>query len=243
MTREDVTVYRNKEYVTMKEFSVRVNASLTTVKKLCANGRIPHRTFDGRKTSYIEWESGKTIWDMLPHDTGRARAGRKSAEVKYGKPKKEAKEPVVSEPTVSMPSLDNDVVQEVVDLSSFDKEKYADCVLPNGEFDYDKLKLRLTAETYQQKLQRERGELVEKTEIVNWAKKLGTMINSGLESIPQKYTSVLIAKVQSIVAQRLEHPEFEFTEKERTEIRTILKGCGPEIMRSIKLVVMEMEEE
>lgn len=243
MTREDVTTFNHKEYVSIIEFAKRLDAGVSTVRRKISEGKLPARTFDGRKTMYIEWESGRAIWNMMHHDKQRSAAGRSSNEKRYGKPSEEPSKPAVVEPKVQMPDITNDVIQEIVDLSSFDKEQYADCVLPNGEFDYDKLKVRLTAETYQQKLKKERGELVEKTEVMNWARKIGTMLNSGLESIPQKYTSVLIAKVQSIVAQRLERPDFEFTEKERTEIRTILKGCGPEIMRSLKMVVMEMEEE
>lgn len=243
MTREESTIYNHKEYVTIDEFAKRVGAGRRTILRRLSEGKLQARSFDGRKTKYLEWESSKKMWDMLPHDPQKINAGRSSNSKRYGKPGTEPKKPEVITPTVGIPDLDNDVIPEIIDLSSFDKAKYRDCLNEEGEFDYDKLKTRLTAETYQQKLHKERGQLVEKTEIINWAKKLGTMVNTGLESIPQKYTSVLIAQVQSIVAQRLEKPDFEFTEKERTDLRTSLKACGPEIMRSIRLMIMEMEEE
>lgn len=243
MTREDTTMYDHKEYVTIDEFAKRVGAGRRTIMRRLSEGKLQSRTFDGRRTVYLEWESAKKMWDLLPHDTQRINAGKRSNAKRYGKPMpEEPKKPQVYAPSVPTLDAEMEEMPELIDLSTFDKAKYRDCVI-DGEFDYDKLKTRLTAETYQQKLNKERGQLVERTDIVNWAKRLGTMVNTGLESIPQKYTSVLIAQVQAIVSRRLEIPDFEFTEKERTDIRSALKGCGPEIMRSIRLMIMEMGEE
>lgn len=242
MTREDVTNYKGKEYVSMSEFAKRVGAGIATIKRKAASGTLPFINIEKRKTKYIEWEAGKKMWDMMRHDVRLSNAGKKSTDKKYGKVPDKADSPVVSEPTVTEPEV-SEVEEMAIDLSSFDKTKYADCLLPNNEFDYDKLKLRLTAETYAQKLQQTRGQLVEKTEVIAWAKKLGVLVNTGLESIPQKYTSVLIAQCQGIIARRLGITDFEFNEKERTELRNTLKDCGPEIMKSIKLMIMEITED
>lgn len=244
MTREETTTYGNKEYVTIDEFARRVTAGRRTIARRISEGKLKTRKFDGRRTQYLEWETSKRMWDMLPHDAQKINAARNSRDKRYGKPTAEPKSPEVFQPSASVPELGDDVIPDIVDLSTFDKGRYADCLVPGtSEFDYDKLKLRLTAETYQQKLQKDRGQLVEKDEIVSWAKKLGIMVNTGLESIPQKYTSTLIAQVQGIISRRLDIPDFEFTEKERTDIRTTLKACGPEIMRTIRTMIMEMAEE
>lgn len=248
MERDDITIHEGKEYISTFEFAKRVGASERTIRRKVNDGLLKSISFDGRRLKYIEWEVGKKMWEFMPHDSKCTKAGKASAAKKkgdkYGSPSKDPKEPVVQTPTVPSADLDGDVINiETLDLSTFDKNVYKDCIGDDGEFDYDKLKLRLTAETYQQKLKKERGQLVEKTDIITWAKKIGIIVNNGLDSIPQRYTSVLIAQVQSIVSHRLGIDDFEFTEKERTELRTTLKACGPEIMRSVRLMVMEITEE
>lgn len=242
MYREDVTTYQGKEYVSIEEFAKRVGAGKSTIKRKLSDGKLHYINIEGRKTRYLDWEASKRLWDLMPHDAQKINAGKRSNAMRYGKVAENApKAPTVNSPTVRVPDLEDEEMPNTLDLAAFDKTQYSDCVV-DGEFDYEKLKTRLTAETYQQKLHKERGQLVEREEIVMWAQKLGTMLHNNLETIPQKYTAVLIAQVQTIVAQRLDRPDFEFTPKERSDLRETLKSCGPDIMRSMRKLIMEMEE-
>lgn len=239
---EDITMHDGKEYVSMQVFAERVGVGINTIKSRVRNGEIPFTNFDNRKKKYIEWQTASVIWKSLKFDKARSTSGKASMAKRYGKIPQDVKEPEVASPEVPDVDVEDIKVMDMTEMSSLSKEKYSDCLLPNGGFDYERLERRLRDETLEQKLAIQRGQLVEKTDVVSWAKKMGILVNSALESIPQKYTSVLVAQAQSIIATRIGISDFEFTEEERTRIRTLLKDVGPEIMKSIQLMIMEMEE-
>lgn len=240
MTAEDIVMHDGKLYVSRKEFARRVDMSERTIVAYTNSGKIPTKKFKKNATKYIEWNSGKAIWDLLPKNHSAIEKGKKSADV-HRKYPKEVKEPKVVEPKIADLGIDMPELEILEDLSSFDPVKYSDCII-EGNMDYDKLKLRLTAETYQMKLDKERGLLLDKAVVVTWAKNLGSLLSSGLDAIPQRYTAILTAKCQTLVAKRLNMPEFEFTEQDKAELKLILKQCGPDLMRSLKQTILEMEE-
>lgn len=234
----DIIHSDGKQYVSRKEFAKRVGIGERTMKTLTTTGKIPTTTFKKCGVKYIEWETGYAIWKQLPKNRQRQAAGKASAlKRKAGK----VKEPAVVEPSV--PELSAEMPEQIAleDLSTFDLSKYSDCVI-DGEMDYDKLKMRLTAETYQLKLDKERGLLLDKTDVVTWARNIGSILSNSLEAIPQRYTAILTAKCQMIVAEKLGRPDFEFSAEDKADIRKSLNRVGPDIMNSIKLVIMEMEE-
>lgn len=237
-------------YVSRREFARRMGVSENTIRNRVAEGKLSEVSFGKDMKKWLNWEVAKTMFAIYPKNTN----GRKSKPqipkeqkdtktVPFHKPNEKVSTPKVTQPTVSLPSVDMPEPPEIEDMSSFDKNVYSDCLDDMGEFDYDKLKVRLTSEAYKLKQDKDRGLLVEKTEVVTFARKLGIILNNGLESVPQRYTSILLAKCQTIIASRLGIPDFEFTEEERVELRAALKSVGPEIMKSLKLVIEEMTEE
>ena len=247
MRDEDVTHVKGVEYVSINEFAKRVGASQYTVRNRIRDGKLSATTLGKNQTKYIAWETGRTMWAVFPKNTN----GRKSKPIlpegakviPFHKVDEKVSAPKVVAPKVDMPTVELPTLPPMEDMSSFSKEQYSDCLDESGEFDYDKLKVRLTSEAYKLKQDKDRNLLVEKSEVVSQVRQIAAILNNGLDSIPQRYTSILLAGCQTIIANRLNMPDFEFTEEERATLRGYLKTVGPEIMKSLKLVIEKMTEE
>ena len=143
---------------------------------------------------------------------------------------------------IEIPSMDmagDDMgTSEVIDINSLDPMKYPDCwiTLENEPvlddkgrplLNYSKLQERLKAEKWEFELAKSKGEYVSKMDVIISVKTIAMLITTGLETIPNRYASTLMAEAKRITGH-------EFTEQEKTVIRSHLKNVSAEIMKSLQ---------
>lgn len=173
---------------------------------------------------------------------------------KRGRPRKDAqfmaapREPKAdSAKCIEIPAmLDDDMSSggEIIDLSKLDPLKYPDCwFIHDGKplndsngipvLDYVKLQNRLKAEKWAFELSKDKGEYVAKADVIISIQNIVKLIEKGLDTIPGRYTSRLIAEARRIT-------DHEFTDEERTLIRSHLKNVSSEIMKSLQIDIKNL---
>lgn len=148
---------------------------------------------------------------------------------------------------IEIPSIiDDDFSKggEIIDLSKLDPTKYPDCwYMHDGEplrdsndmplLDYVKLQNRLKAEKWAFDLDKDKGEYVAKADVIISIQNIVKLIEKGLDTIPGRYTSRLLAETRRIT-------DHEFTDEERTVIRSHLKNVASEIMKSLQVDIKNL---
>ena len=105
-----------------------------------------------------------------------------------------------------------------------------------GVFDYDRLKARLTAETYEFKLEKEKGLHIPKQEVQRTSMAIAGVIRTNLEAIPSRYTAAFIALAESFSG-------YQFSNEEKTELRNRLKDVAPQVMLSIQTEIRNLADD
>ena len=93
--------------------------------------------------------------------------------------------------------------------------------------DYDKLKIKLISQKYQFDLDKDRGKYVEKDSIIRASQGISKIIASYIESIPQRYASIIIATMSQITKHK-------FTNEEEAIIRNLLVDTGKNTLESMR---------
>ena len=82
-------------------------------------------------------------------------------------------------------------------------------------------------------LDKDKGEYVAKADVVISIQNIVKLIEKGLDTIPGRYTSRLLAETRRIT-------DHEFTDEERTVIRSHLKNVASEIMKSLQVDIKNL---
>ena len=101
--------------------------------------------------------------------------------------------------------------------------------------DYDKLKLKLVAQKYQLDLDEKRGQLIAKEELSRTIIAISRIITSSLNSIPQRYESMLTSMAENMSG-------YVFSAKEKAEINESLKAESISITKSIAAEISKLED-
>lgn len=235
----DALIYGGREYVTINEFAARMGISRQAVYRKIKNKYLKITKLNGYKAQYLDYEAQKLNY--------LATKRREAMHVPKKAPRLQSvaskQNPEIETP--SIPAMPSDVVN-VQKLNPMD---YPDCWLrdPSGEpvnnpvtklpeFDYDRLKDRLTAEKYQMDIDEKRGRYISREELARAIASISTIINAGLNAIPQRYGAILIAKAETITG-------YEFSPDERAEIRVVLKKEAKAIMNSIRTEIAKLSDE
>ena len=226
---DDEIVYKGRRYATRRKFCERTGIAERTLTKYIAKGVVKAEKLRGYKVSYIDIENGIKEINLLPKKTKRRKLEG------FANRPKDAKVKQINIPEISDPAIEKDDGIPLLGLSQYSKEEYSDCVI-NGIFDYDRLKTRITAETYQFKLEKEMGMHIPKTDILDWAKTLATILKTNVDAIPSRFAAILIATAEKIT-------KYEFTEEERVEVRNALKAIPAQIMLSIQAEMRRYADE
>lgn len=228
MKMESEITYKGKKYVTRKEFCKRIGISETTIRRYIASGHVREEKINDM--SYVDFDYSRREVANMPDKKGRRKHLKNYAQIA-----KNAEIKPVSEPGIADASVPEEKQVEMLDLSQFNKDDYSDCVV-DGQFDYDKLKTRITAETYKFKLEKERGLHIPKADILDWSKTLATILKTNVDAVPSRFAAILIATAEKIT-------NYEFTEEERTEVRNALKKVPAQIMLSIQTEMRKYADE
>jgi hypothetical protein len=231
MKQEPEVMYKNRKFVTRARFCELVGISISSLKRYTGKGIIRVQTINGLRGEYIDLEYGRKEIELLAN-----MGGRKKQLKNFAKVGRKAEIRDVAEPSIP----DADVMEirgeETVDLDKIDRTKYADCLNEYNEFDYDRLKARLTAETYEFKLEKEKGLHIPKQEIMRSAKAIASIVKTNMEAIPSRYTAAFIALAES-------YSGYQFTNEQKTELRNRLKDVAPQIMVSIQSEIRNLVDD
>ena len=177
---------------------------------------------------------------------------------KRGRPKKNKEFVTIGEKKLKSPSIPSvpsmesgderiPKADELVDLSALNPEDHKDCWLLDGNkpvynpltgepmLDYDKLKLKLVAQKYQLDLDEKRGQLIAKEELSRTIIAISRIITSSLNSIPQRYESMLTSMAENMSG-------YVFSAKEKAEINESLKAESISITKSIAAEISKLED-
>lgn len=256
MKLDSVIRHKNREYVTIEVFAERCNVSVRAIYRHIANGKLQAESIKGSKAKYLDWKTQSKNYQILS-ESPKSKAGKKSAEKKEEiKNRKyvplDSVESIGINDNIKVDDIDlpKDIELEdgdVIDLSKIDLKRYSDCwILKDGEaalnpvtgeplIDYKKLQDRLRSETYDFKLQRERGLYISKADISMAMQNICRLLNTGLESVPNRFTSLLIAEVRKMTGH-------EFSQDERNRLKNHIKHVPAEIMKSIQKDIAELTD-
>ena len=257
MILDDSVIHENSEYVTINEFAKRLGISRSSVDGYLQRGKLQAKSINGSRVKYLQWDIQSKQFKMLRQNpanskvkNGMANAGkarvRKAPAKKTMKPPKNIEVYDIKEPRLAeVPDESLELTGEpIINLDELDPMRYRDCWLSvdgdpvfdkNGrpQLDYEKLQQRLKAETYAFKLQKEKGEYVAKTDVLNAIQNIARLLNSKLDAIPGIYASRLIAEAKRITG-------YDFNDIERASIKNHLKNEGVEIMKSLQQEILNL---
>ena len=251
--------YKGREYVTCVEFARRVGSTRQTVYNRLKKGLLQGVHIDGSKEIWLDWEAQKRQWTLRAPQDGRPVGSRNSpgksvrgavspAPIRRIEKPRTPQAEVPSVPSIA--SMDEKVRgDDIIDLSRIDPEDHKDCWLldkdcepirsaATGEplLDYDRLKLKLTSITYQLDIDEKRGKLVAKEELTRSMMAISSILANGLQSIPRRYSSIMVAYAERISGHR-------FTPDEKAGMQELLKDAAASIIASIRAEVSKLEED
>jgi hypothetical protein len=234
----DALIYKGREYVSIKEFAARMGVSRQAIERKIKNNVLRTTSLNGYRTKYLDYEVQKLEF-LKNHKRETLKVPKKAPALKEIS-NKEA-------PEMNAPSIPP-MPAEGINVQKLNPNDYPDCWIrdPSGEpvrnpvtklpeFDYDRLKDRLTAEKYQMDIDEKRGKYIAREELTRTIASIATIINAGLNAIPNRYGAILIAKAEGITGH-------EFTPDERASMRSVLKKEAGAIMNSVRTEIAKMAD-
>ncbi|MGN0906746.1 MAG: hypothetical protein ACI4NM_06330 [Bullifex sp.] len=239
-------LYNGRKLVTITEFAKRKGVTRYAINYHIKNGNLRCIKPNGYNVQYMDWEDQSLAYDSLPTRIKVRKKEQNSfmKEIKKPKittPKLEGVEPVV------LPSSDIKT-EKIEDVSYINPDDHPDCWYFDGgepvvnpvtgqkQLDYDRLKLKLVSQKYQFDFEKDRGKYIAKEDVLRTAQGMSKIISAYLESIPQRYGSILIAQVTRMTGH-------EFTPEETSEIRNTLVNSGVNTLESIRNEFMKLVED
>lgn len=243
---ENSITFKGKEYVSAGEFAKRVGTTPQTINKFIRENKLFAQDVQKKGKRLLEWQTQSSAYAVIAANNKSKGGGGRPKKKKAISPlisTNDIKEPEVK--TIGLAAIKDLEVEEItpnettIDLSQLDPYDNQDCWtfdnngLPildsNGNplIDYERLKTKVMAQTYQVKLAREIGDLIPKEELISTVQGVTTVLKSAVDNIAQKYSAQIIATCESITRH-------EFTSEEHTKVMNVMRHVPKEIFPSIQ---------
>lgn len=232
---EDNIKFEGKQLVSIKEFAKRKGTTKQNIQNKLDAGILQAIKPNGYNIRYLDWNTQSVLYD-----TSVKRRRKQNNTIVKIKEEKIKKPTLKSVEDVKLPEIVPPNTNEITNLGEIDPEDHPDCWYFNPEgmpvlnpqtgkkmLDYDKLKVKLISQKYQFDLDKDRGKYVEKESIIRASQGISKIIASYIESIPQRYASIIIATM----AQLTKH---KFTNEEEAIIRNLLVDTGKNTLDSMR---------
>jgi len=229
--QEPEVMYKGRKFASRRRFGELIGISYKSVLKYIGKGILRTERINGLSGEFIDLEYGRKEVELLSN-----LGGRKNKLKNFGKVGKNAEVRDIPSPGIEDAEVKAPAEGGEMDLDKLDKVKYADCLTEFGVFDYDRLKARLTAETYEFKLEKEKGLHIPKQEVQRTSMAIAGIIKTNLEAIPSRYTAAFVALAESFSG-------YQFTNEEKTELRNRLKDVAPQVMLSIQSEIRNLADD
>lgn len=225
-----------REFVSVSEFARREERIASCINRYIRKGILDAITVEEYGILYMDWEKQSHKYKEYIFS-----AKSISKENRYTAVAAEPTEPKVASPSIpsnDMEPLDRDA--PVVDLASIDPALHADCWIRDGHgkpmivpgtntprIDWEMLKKKLTAVSYQLKIDIERGRYVEKDTLTRFFIALAKILQTKISSIPSRYGAIFIATAEDM-------KDVSFSAAETKELDNILANEGASILKDIQ---------
>lgn len=245
--KEDRLVHNGKEYLSRQEFAKRVGCSLPTIDRYLRAGKLVYSDPQKKGQYYLEWTSQSVMYEQA-----RRQKNNKTPKAKrYVKASGSVKTPTVDNielPSVDEPDVNDIQLSELVfDTANFDYDAHKDCWMMQDSdnpmrdadgkplIDWEKFKNKVSSLTIQFKLDKEMGKLIPKEEQVFALNGILRILKTMIDSIPNKYASVLIARAESLSGH-------EFNTQEQTQIRNDLRKVPIDLFENVQSEIEKLKE-
>jgi len=243
--------HNGREYVSVAEFTERVNSTRQTITSYIRQGILKSEDVQKNGNRFLDWTTESVKYRVArSNKNAKGGAGRKKKNKSTLIRDSSIKTPSVSD--LNIPNENNDmpdinVSDVVVDISKIDIYENKDCWLLDsyGEplrdsdgkprLDYDRVKAKYTAQTYQVRLGKESGSLIPQEQVIDTCLLLSTIYHTNLDLIPAICTAQIVAKIES-------HLHIEISPELQTEITNILENIAEEGDRNIQIQINEAKE-
>ena len=251
--------YNNREYVNQLICAQRLGVSVQALSKATQRGTYHRQEIEGHKGLWYDWQMTRAAFNRNRAKQSHVRGGRrqkKDAAIfngSIGKPVGDLPVPTVGAigsgevPDVDLPKDADNI------LSYFDPEdpNNADCweTDDNGQFlfvpqtnpprhyvDWKKAQDKGMANIRYQQYQKQRGELIPKTEVVQMLSRVFPPITAVIMQMPDKYASRINGRVEEMIGRPM-------TNEERTLLKSVLHDEAERICRNLQDTVEEITEE
>lgn len=225
-----------KEFVSVSEFARREERIPSVINRYIRTGTLDAVKVEEYGILYMDWEEqSRKYKEYIFSSKSCSKANRYTAV---------AAEP--SAPEIEVPNIPSNEIEDptrqapIVDLASIDPMAHSDCWIRDGHgdpiyvpgtntprIDWEFLKKKLTAVSYQLKIDIERGKYVEKETLSRFFTALAKILQTKISSIPSRYGAIFMATVEDM-------KECSFTPDEAKELDNILIKEGSSILKDIQ---------
>ena len=238
---DDNIKFEGKQLVSIKEFAKRKGTTKQNIQNKLDAGILQAVKPNGYNIRYLDWDTQSVLYDTSVKRRRKTtiKPTTQNTIVKI-KEEKINKPQLTGVEEVKLPDIVPPNTNEITNLGEIDPEDHPDCWYFNPEgmpvlnpqtgkkmLDYDKLKIKLISQKYQFDLDKDRGKYVEKDSIIRASQGISKIIASYIESIPQRYASIIIATMSQITKHK-------FTNEEEAIIRNLLVDTGKNTLESMR---------
>lgn len=234
--KEEIINHEGKEYVSIQEFAKRKRTTIQTIYSYIRKKKLTVSDPAKKGGKYLEWKTQGRKYDIVrkKNEKTTPHAKRASKDRDFFKPQtsdepKPAELENLPKPQENnMPDLPGNNLLSSVNLSLINPKDHPDCWMTDPEtldvlydahhhpmLDWDKVKAKLTAVSYQLKIDQLAGSLVPKDELMITIEAVSQVFLAGISSIPARYGSIFIAEAEKIFGR-------EATPEEQMRMNKIL---------------------
>lgn len=252
--KEESRMYKGCEYVTAKEFASRVEKTPQTINKYIREGKLAASDVFHVGIVYLKWETQKDRFEEI------LRKNAKKTNKKYRKQPTQTTSAKGLSPSSGIKTLEDGeqeavsseelkVGDDTIVLADIDPMLYKSCWIPDGdgnpiynpitgkpELDMERLKDTLVVMLSRQKLDRENGKLIPKTDIEPTISYIGRKISQYVSSIHSRFGSIYGAEVEKILKR-------ELTADEQTRFANVLKKDEAKFLSEIQTEFRRISDE
>lgn len=241
---ENSIKYQGKQLVSINEFAERKGTTKQNIQRLIKQGDLVVTKPNGYNIRYLDWDT-----QSIAYDTRKKKPRKNNSNLVKLDEEKIKKPKLTGVDKVKLPDIITPNTETMTNLGEIDPDDHPDCWYFDAEgqpihnpqtgkkmLDYDKLKIKLISQKYQFDLDKDRGKYVEKDSLIRASKGISKIIASYIESIPQRYASIIIATMAQIT-------DHEFNQDEEALIRNLLVDTGKNTLESMRQEFLKIIED